>query len=127
MSPSTKLDDKLEGIEKLRAWKYIIGLILEEYDIVNFLREVLLEPKEDEAKEKYKKCMIRGKRTIVDSIKDHLILQVSSKDTPKEMFDALLGMYEGININRKMKLRAQLKSTNMRKGETIHEYFTRVS
>ena len=47
------------------------------------------EPEEDEGKEKYKKCMIRGKRTIVDSIKDHLILQVSSKDTPKEMFDAL--------------------------------------
>ena len=86
-----------------------------------------METREDEAKEKYKKCMIRGKRTIVDSIKDHLILQVSSKDTPKEMFDALLGMYEGRNINRKMKLRAQLKSTNMRKGESIHEYFTRVS
>ena len=71
--------------------------------------------------------MIRAKRIIADSIKDHLIPQVSSKDTPKEMFDALLGMYEGRNINQKMKLRAQLKSTNMSKGESIHEYFTRVS
>ena len=71
--------------------------------------------------------MIRAKTIIVDSIKDHLIPQISSKDTPKDMFDAQSGMYKGRNINQKMNLRAQLKSTKMRKGESIHEYFTRVS
>jgi hypothetical protein len=30
MSASTKLVDKIEGVEKFHAWKYIIGLILEE-------------------------------------------------------------------------------------------------
>ena len=71
--------------------------------------------------------MIRAEHIIVDSIKDQLIPQVSSKDTPKEMLDALSRMYEGRNMNRKMNLRAQLKCTNMSKGESIHEYFTRVS
>ena len=127
MSPSTKLDDKLEGIENFRAWKYKIGLIIQENDLAKFIKEVVLEPEEDEAKEKYKKDMIRAKRIIADSIKDHLIPQVSSKDTPKEMFDALSWMYEGRNINRRMNLRAQLKSTKMSKGESIHEYFTRAS
>ena len=94
MSPSTKLDDKLEGIENFRAWKYIIGLILEENDLAQFIKEVVPEPEEDEAKEKYKKDMIRAKRIIADSIKDHLIPQVSYRDTPKEMFDALSRMYE---------------------------------
>ena len=84
------------------------------------------KPEEDEAKEKYKKDMILS-RIIADSLKDHLIPQVSSKDTPKEMFDALTRMYEGRNINWKMNLRSQLKSTNMGKGESTHEYFTRVS
>ena len=36
-------------------------------------------------------------------------------------------MYEGRNINRKMNLRAQLKGTKMHKGESIQDYFTRVS
>ena len=36
-------------------------------------------------------------------------------------------MYEGRNINRKMNLRAQLKSTKMSHGESIQDYFTRVS
>ena len=66
-------------------------------------------------------------RIIVDSIKYHLTPQVSSKETPKKMYDSLSRMYEGNNINRKMDLRAQLKSTNTSKGESIQDYFTRVS
>jgi hypothetical protein len=72
-----------------------------------------MEPEEDTAKEKYKKDIIKAKRIIADSIKDHLIPQVSSKNTPKDMFDALTRMYEGKNINRKMNLRTQLKNTKM--------------
>ena len=71
--------------------------------------------------------MIRAQRIIADSIKDHLIPQVSSKKNPKEMYDSLSKMYEGRNINRKMNLRAQLKSTKMNHGESIQDYFTRVS
>jgi hypothetical protein len=52
---------------------------------------------------------------------------VSSKNTPKYIFDALTRMYEGRNINRKMNLRTQLKNTKMQKGETVHDYFSRVS
>ena len=44
--------------------------------------------------------MIRAKRIIDDSIKDHLIPQVSSKDTPRETFDSLSGMYEGRKSTR---------------------------
>jgi DNA repair ATPase RecN len=52
---------------------------------------------------------------------------VASKKNPKEMFDSLTRMYEGKNINRKMNLRTQLKNTRMQKGETIQEYFSRIS
>ena len=45
MSPRTKLDDMLEGIENLCAWKYIIGLILEENDLAKFINKVGPEPK----------------------------------------------------------------------------------
>ena len=40
-----------------------------------------------------------AKRIIADLIKDHLIPQVSSLKTPKEMFDALTNLFEGKNIN----------------------------
>ena len=71
--------------------------------------------------------MVRAKRIIIDSIKDHLIPHVSSLKIPKEMFDALTKLYEGKNINQKMTLRTQLKNVKMQNSETIQSYFTRVS
>jgi hypothetical protein len=127
MSTSTKLVDKLEGVEKFRAWKYRIALILEENDLTRFIKENVSEPEEATCKAKYQKDMVRAKRIIADSIKDHFIPQVSFKNTPKEIFDSLTRMYEGRNINRKMNLRNQLKNTKMQKGEIVHDYFSRVS
>jgi hypothetical protein len=127
MSASVKLVDKLEGVEKFHAWKYRIGLILEENDLARFIKEEVLEPVVATEKAKHQKDTIRAKRIIADSIKDHLIPYVSSKKTWKEMVDALTRLYEGKNINRKMNLRTQLKNTRMQKGEMIQEYFSRIS
>ena len=93
----------------------------------NFVKEVVAKPEEDEAKTRFRKNIIRAKRIIVDSIKDHLIPHVSSLDTLKEIFEALTRLFEGKNINRKMTLKTQLKNVKMQKFETIHFYFTRVS
>jgi hypothetical protein len=127
MSASITIVDKLEGVENFHAWKYRIGLILEKNDLARFVKEKLPEPEDAAEKAKHQKDTIRAKRIIADSIKDHLIPYVSSKKTPKQMFDALTRLYEGKNINRKMNLRTQLKNTRMQKGEMIQEYFSRIS
>src|SRR5713101_889910 len=74
-----------------------------------------------------KKDLVKAKKIIADSIKDHLILQLSSLKTPKEMFDSLTKLFEGKNINQKMTLRNQLKNVKIQNVETIQSYFTRVS
>ena len=102
-------------------------LILEEHDLEGFIEADILEPEGDKAKAKHKKSLIKAKRIIVDSIKDHLIPHVSSLRTPKEMFDAFSRLYEGKNINRKMTLRTQRKNVKMQDLESIQSYFTRVS
>ena len=50
-------------------------------------------PYEDEAQALHKKKLIKAKKIIADSIKDHLIPQVSSLKTPKEMFDSLTKIF----------------------------------
>ena len=102
-------------------------LILKENDLENLVKEEVSEPKGDEAKAKHKKDMVKAKRIIADSIKDHLIPHVSSLPTPKQMIDALSRLFEGKNINRKMTLRTQLKNVKMQSSETIQSYFTRMS
>ena len=88
-------------------------LILREHDLDKYVKEEVPAPEEEEAKSKYNKDMVRAMRIIVDYIKDHLIPQVSSLDSPKDMFDALTRMFEGRNINRKMTLRQQLKNAKI--------------
>ena len=83
MAPSTKLEDKREGIDNFQACKYRIGLILQENDLDKYFKEEVAKPEEVEAKEKHRKDMIRAQRIIAGPIKDHLIPQVSSKKTPK--------------------------------------------
>ena len=45
MTKSTNLDEKLEGVENFRAWKYRIVLILQENDLEIFIKEEGKEPK----------------------------------------------------------------------------------
>ena len=127
MISSTKLDEQLQGADDFRAWKYRVMLILEENDLEGFIEANIPEPKEDEAKAKHKKSLVKAKRIIADSIKDHLIPHVSSLKTPEQMFDALSWLYEGKNINRKMTLRTQLKNVKMKDSKSIQSYFTRAS
>jgi hypothetical protein len=76
MTSNTKLDEKLEGVDNFRAWKYRVMLIIEENDLEGFIEEEVAEPEGNAAKEKYKKNLVKAKRIIADSIKDHLILHV---------------------------------------------------
>ena len=39
MAPSTKLEDKLEGIENFPAWKYRIGIILKENGLDKYIKD----------------------------------------------------------------------------------------
>ena len=85
----------------------------------SYINEEVLVPKGDEAKALHKNKLVMDTRIIPNSIKDHLIPQVSSLKTPKAMFDALNKLFEGKNINRKMTLRNQLKNVKIQNAETI--------
>ena len=89
MTTGTKIDEKLDGVDNFRAWKYIVTPLLEEHELDKFIIEEVQEPQGDEAKAKYKKDMVRAKRIITDSIKDHLIHHISSLSTSKETMDTL--------------------------------------
>ena len=90
----TKLEDKFEGVDNFRAWKYRISLILEENDLDKYVTAEVPEPEGDDAKETHKNNMIKSKRIIANSIKDHLIPPVSSLRSSKHMFDALIKLFE---------------------------------
>ena len=74
---------KIMGVDNFRAWKYRISLVLEENELDSYIHEEVPFPEGDEAKVLHNKKMVMEKRIIADSIKDHLIPQVSSLKTHK--------------------------------------------
>ena len=105
MNHHTQLDDKLDEADNFWAWKYRITLILEQNDLDQYISKEVPELEGDEAKDIHKKNMVKAKRTIANSIKDHLIPHVSSLKTPEEVFDSLTKLFEGKKINWNKTLR----------------------
>jgi hypothetical protein len=106
MTIGTMIDEKLDGVDNFKAWKYRVTLLLEEHELDKFNIEEVQEPQGDKAKVKYKKDMVREKMIIADSIKDHLIHHISSLSSPNQMMDTLTRLFEGSNINQRMTLRS---------------------
>ena len=79
---NTNIEDKVEGVENFQAWNYRVLLVLEEHDLEEYVKGEVVEAKGDEDKATHKKNLVKSKRIIYDSIKDHFIPHVSSLNTP---------------------------------------------
>ena len=55
MTPSTKIEDKLEGIYNFQAWKYRTSFILRQNDLDKYIKGEVAELEGDESKENHKK------------------------------------------------------------------------
>ena len=63
---------------------------------------------------------------LVDSVKDHLVPQISQKNKSKKMFKTIRRLFEHSSINVTLTLRNQLSSMKMTKSESISSYFMRI-
>jgi hypothetical protein len=66
MSASTKIVEKLEGIDNFHALKYRICLIPAETDLSRFIKEEVEEPEDVVEKAKHQKDSIKAQRIIAD-------------------------------------------------------------
>ena len=64
---------------------------------------------------------------MVDSVRDHLVPQISEKTTTTKMFKTLKNLFEHNNINVTLTLRNKLSNMKMRKSENIASYFMRIT
>lgn len=76
---------------------------------------------------KHKNNEAKAKRTLAESIKNHLIPHISQLKITKDMYDALTGLFENNNPSRKLALRNQLCGLKMVSSDTIATYFMKVS
>jgi hypothetical protein len=127
MTSSLRYEDRLEGISNYLQWKVRIATILRENKLWEFVNTIVTIPSSDPiALDIHEVKEARVQRILLDGVKDHLIPHLAEKQTTKEMWDALKGLYENKNENMKMALRDKLHNTRMAKGENVASYLTQI-
>ena len=112
-----KVEYCLDGATNFISWNPRILLILEERDLLKFVNEKFLEPEAKEAKSQWRKGDVKARRILVDSIKDHLVMQISENTTTINMFKTLKKLFEHGSINVTLTFRNQLSNMKMIKSE----------
>ena len=77
-----KVEDRLEGASNFIPWKSRV-LLREENDLLQFVKAKIPEP---ETKPRWRKDDAKARRILVDSVRDHLVPQISEKTTAWRMF-----------------------------------------
>ena len=75
---SHQLDENIFEADNFQAWKYRISLVLKGNELGIYISGEVPVLEGNEAKALHKKKFVKTKKIITNSIKDHLIPQVSS-------------------------------------------------
>eukprot|EP00253_Pinus_taeda_P009268 PITA_09268 len=125
-----KSDDKLHDKFDYHAWKMSLDLTLDKQDVMDYVQGKISKPPSnasDAAKMKYKKSEGKAKKIIRDSIHKHLVACISDLNTPKEIYDRLVGMFKSSIANQIFFLKNKLKDIKKGRNEDIQSYFMRIT
>ena len=84
-----KVEDHLHGATNFIPWKLRVLLIFEENDLLKCVIENVPEPEAEENKSHRRRSDAKARRILVDSVRDHLVPQISQKKTTRKMFKTL--------------------------------------
>jgi hypothetical protein len=85
----------------------MILFLLEENDLKDYVEMVIPDPNDALELETHKK-EVKSKQMFLYSVKDHLIPHIFEKKKTKDMYDALVVLYQSENENMKLILRHNL-------------------
>jgi hypothetical protein len=100
-------------------------LVLEENGLLEIAEGKVVAPTDPVHLAAHTKKDVKAKRILVDGVKDHIIPHLSRKKTTKDMWGAVVKLYQSDKQSRKMLLREKLRSMKMAKGETVVSYLTK--
>ena len=75
--------------------------------------------------EKWKKCVAKVRRIILEGVLDHIVSNLHRKDTPFAMWQALIDLFHNSGDHRELALKDKLQKIKMDKGDTIQKYLSR--
>ena len=120
-----RFEDRLDGASNFYPWREHISLLLEENGLLEIAEGKVAAQADPTQLAAHTKKNIKARRILVDGVKDHIIPHLLGKKTTKDMWEALVKLYQSDSQSRKMLLREKLRSTKMAKGEFVVTYLTK--
>ena len=85
--------DRLDGVSNFAIWKARILSVLEEYDIREHAKTVVVVPADANSLQKFNENQARAKCLIMNGVKDHVVPHIAEKKTTNEVWMALTTLY----------------------------------
>ena len=105
-----RLEYALEGSSNYIAWKDRMEDVLEDNGLKEFTNQEIPKPASTNAQElaKWKKCVVKVRRIILEGVWDHIVSSLHGKDTPFSMWKALKDIYQNSSDQSKFALKDKL-------------------
>jgi hypothetical protein len=100
MTLSLRECDRLDGASNFVPWKLRLQILMEEADLWEHVEKVILEPTNPTQLATHQKKEAKAKRIILDSVKDHFISHIAEKKTGKDMFGALVELFQNSCVSQ---------------------------
>ena len=92
-----KVEDRLEGASNFCPWREHIGLVLEENGLLEIVEGKVAAHADPIQLASHNKKDVKAKSIIMDGVKDDIIPHLFGKKTMKDMWEALVKLYESNN------------------------------
>jgi hypothetical protein len=100
---------------------------VEENNLKEYVETMVANPTDPRELTAHKKKEMKAKRVLLESMKDHLIPQIVEKTTAKNMYDALVGLYQNKNTSRMLHLKHQLQIIGMTSEDIVINYLMKIT
>jgi hypothetical protein len=126
MVNTLKIEDMLEGETNFPSWKSMV-LLLEENDLKEYVEVVVASPTDPHEMEAHKKKEVKSKLVLPEFVKDHVIPHIAEKKYSKEMYDALVSLYQNKITRQLLHLKHQLQVVRMSSEDTVVNHLMKIT
>eukprot|EP00253_Pinus_taeda_P016289 PITA_16289 len=104
-------------------------VVLKDNSLKDFIDQEFPKPAAANAQElaKWKKCVARARRILLEGVRDHIVLSLHGKKTLFSMWKTLKDLYQNSSDQRKLALKDKLQKIKCEKGNTISTYLNKLT
>ena len=121
------LEYALDGSLNYIALKDCMEEILEDSGLKDFIDQEVCKPTDATQLAKWKTCVARARRILLEGVQDHIVSTLHGKETPFSTWKTFKYLYQNCSNQRKLALKDKLCKIKCEKRNTISTYINKVT